>query len=259
MLEDNYFIDTHTHLDTAEFDSDREEIIQRALAAGVKKFVSIGAGDGFSSSEKTLKIAEQYDFIWASVGIHPQDGKEPFDPDRLEKLMRHKKVVAVGETGLDFYWTREYDKEQYKWFEYQIGLAIKYNKPIIIHARNSADECLEVLAANNARQVGGVFHCYSEDFSFYEKIRELNFLVSVPGILTFKKSTKLRDTIKEIPLDSIMLETDAPFLAPEPYRGKRCESSFMIETAKVLADVKGISLSELAKVTTANASRLFKI
>lgn len=251
--------DSHTHLDADVFAEDRDEIIARARAAGVDYMLSVGAGYGIQGATRAIALAEQYPFIWASAGVHPHDAKEPLQIEQLREYARHPRVVAIGETGLDFYRDWAPREDQYEWFLAQISLALELKKPLIIHSREAGEECLSELEKEGAAAIGGVFHCYAEDASFAARLREINFLVSFPGSITFKNAGSLRQTIKEIPIEQIMLETDAPYMAPVPYRGKRCESSFLIETAKVLAEIKEISLEECAAVTTQNAVKLFSI
>lgn len=280
--------DTHIHLDSAVFDADRADIIARAHAAGVTRFVSIGAGAGpaapvsgssaapsggdmapdrtpLASAPLALRLAESYSFIWASVGVHPHDATissdERFEAHRgeLSTLARHPRCVAIGETGLDFFYDFAPKDDQARWFQTQVELAREVGKPLIIHSRNAGAECLKLLTENNAHEIGGVFHCYSESAEFAAELRKINFMISIPGIVTFKKSDNIRDAVRGTPLDQIMLETDAPYLAPEPFRGKRCESSFMVKTAEMVAAVKGISLDEVARITTENALRFFKL
>jgi TatD DNase family protein len=252
-------IDTHIHLDSEDYKADLPEVLERARAAGVTKFISVGAGNGFESASTSLALAEKYPFIWASVGIHPHDAKEAVNIEPLEKLASHPRVVAVGETGLDFFKCWAPKELQYEWFKAQVLLAKRVNKPLIIHCRSAAAECLQVVSELKAETVGGVFHCYSEDLNFAEKLRKINFLVSFPGTVTFKKAAAVQEAAKNIPLSQIMLETDGPFLAPEPYRGKRCESSYMLETARVIAKLKGITVEEVAEATTQNALNFFKL
>lgn len=249
--------DTHSHLDRHEFDEDRANVIERARAAGVTRVISIGTGGVLSGASKALKLAEEHDFIWASVGVHPHDAGEDIDWDLFERLAIHPKVVAVGETGLDFYRDWSPVDKQYDRFERQIALARKLKKPLIIHSRQAGAESLRILKEQNAADVGGVFHCFAEDAEFATRLWEIGFYVSFPGVLTFKKTQEVRDICAAIPLERILVETDAPFLSPEPYRGKRCEPAFVVETAKRLAQIKGLSLDEVAAITTANALRLF--
>jgi TatD DNase family protein len=280
--------DTHIHLDSAVFDTDRADVLARARAAGVTRFVSIGAGAGpaaptpesskapsgadmnplrtpLASAPQALKLAESSPFIWASVGVHPHDARieseESFERHQadLRQLAQHPRAVAIGETGLDFFYDFAPKTDQARWFKTQVALAQELHKPLIIHSRNAGPECLQLLIENDAHQIGGVFHCYSESAEFAAALRKINFMLSIPGIVTFKKSQNIREAVAGTPLDQIMLETDAPYLAPEPHRGKRCESSFMVKTAEMVAQIKGISLEEVARVTTANALRFFKI
>lgn len=251
------FVDSHTHLDVPDFDGDREEVIARAKAVGVTRIVTIGPSNGIESSRAAIKLANSHDGIWASVGIHPHDVAKPYEISELQKLSQEPKVVAFGEIGLDFYRNWSPFDLQEEHFRLQLELAKRIKKPLIIHSREAGLKCLEILKEYHVEDLGGVFHCYSEDAEFAKKLRDINFLISIPGSLTFKKAYKLQEAAKETPLEQLMLETDAPFLAPVPYRGKRCESSFLIETAKCLAAIKGISLKEVAETTTANAIRFF--
>jgi len=249
--------DSHTHLDAEQFDSDRDGCIERAVAAGVTRLLSVGAGRGLDSARSAIALAERYPFIWASAGIHPHDAGHDLAWSDLEQLAMHPRVVAIGETGLDFYRDWAPRERQYALFEHQIDLALRVRKPLIIHSRDAGEECLRVLAERGAQGVGGVFHCYAENAAFAERLRSIGFLVSFPGSLTFKKSEQMRETCRSIPLEQIMVETDAPYMAPEPHRGKRCESAFVVETARCVAKVKGLSLEEVAAITTENALRLF--
>lgn len=251
--------DSHVHLDAKEYDADREEVIARAHVAGVRRFVSIGAGYGAESAKRAIAIAENHPHVWASAGIHPHDGSTALQPEKLHTLARHPRVVAIGETGLDFHYDFAPRDAQENWFRAQIDIAKDLKKPLIIHCREAAPECFAVLSAMKASEVGGVFHCYSEDAEFARKLRDINFMISMPGMVTFKKADSVREAVKNIPLEQIMLETDGPFLAPVPHRGKRCEPAFMVETAKTVAELKGLTLEELAQATTENALRFFKI
>lgn len=251
------FVDTHTHIQSAPFDEDRDAVFERALAAGVRQFIAIGAGDGLQSAHAAVALAGTRPYVWAAVGVHPHDAGETHNLETLKALAQDSRVVAIGETGLDFHYDFAPREAQEVWFRRQVQLAREVKKPIIIHCRLAAPECLQVLREEKAEEVGGVFHCFSEDANFAATLRELNFLISIPGIVTFKKSQALRDTLRSVPIEQIMLETDAPYLAPEPYRGKRNESSYLIETARAVAATKGISIEALAKATTENACRLF--
>jgi TatD DNase family protein len=256
MLE---FFDSHTHLDSAEFAEDQAAVIERATTAGVTRILTVGASDGFASASRAIALAEQYPFIWASAGIHPHDAETEFDPERLTKLAQHPRVRAVGETGLDFFRDWSPRDLQEKWFRAQIAIAREVQKPIIIHSREAGAACLNILNEESAADVGGVFHCYAEDAEFAKALRDINFLVSFPGTITFKKAESVREAARGIPLEQILIETDAPYMAPTPHRGKRCETAFVVETAKALAEAKSISLEEVAAATTANAIKFFRI
>jgi TatD DNase family protein len=253
------FIDTHIHLHTADYDTDRDAVIKRAQAVGVERFIAIGAGRSTLDAAAAVALTEQYDCIWASVGVHPHDAASKPNWAEIEKFVDNPRVVAIGETGLDYHYKFATKEEQFSCFEYQIRLACQINKPLIIHCREAAADCLQLLKDNHAKSCGGVFHCYSEDAAFALELAKLNFLISLPGIITFKNAQALRESVRQISLDQIMLETDGPYLSPIPYRGKRCESAYLVETAKVLASIKEIDLETVASVTTQNANRLFRL
>ena len=254
-------IDTHIHLDFEAYDVDRKALLQRAKDAGVTRSISIGSGGGLASTDQALLLASKYEQVFASVGVHPQDAsfdlKEEDLRQRLIGDIKEKKIVAIGETGLDYFkdWS-PVDAQKY-WFRLQIEIAKDLKLPLIIHNREAGNDCLSILSELHAQDVGGVFHCYSEDASFAKKLRDMNFLVSFTGVITFKKSDATRAVLKEIPLEQIMVETDGPYMAPEPYRGKRSESAHVVEMAKTIAAVKGVSFEEVCEVTTQNACRLF--
>ena len=252
-------IDTHAHLQSEEFDDDREHVLQRARDAGIKKIIIIGSSRGWDSAYQAIELVAKHDFLWAAVGIHPNSADTPFDGQKLRSLAASSKVVAIGESGLDYFRHPETADLQKRWLREHIAVAKEVHKPIIIHSRDAGEDCLEILQNESAAEAGGVFHCFAENAEFAKKLAAINFMVSFPGIATFKTAQSLRDTIKSIPLEQILLETDSPYLAPVPYRGKRCESAFMVETAKVIAQVKDVSLEELATITCANAERLFRL
>jgi len=251
--------DSHTHLDSAEFDGDREAVIERARAAGVTRMLTIGTGKGLEGSGRAIALAERYPFIWASAGVHPHDAGCDIDMSLFEERARHPKVVAIGETGLDFYRDWSPVNKQYERFEAQVELAKLVKKPLIIHSRQAGEQSFALLKERNARDVGGVFHCFAENAEFASRLWEMGFYVSFPGLLTFKKAQEVRDICKAIPLEQILIETDAPFLAPEPHRGKRCEPAFVAATARRLAEIKGLSVEEVAAITTANTLKLFSL
>lgn len=249
-------VDTHCHLPSLSH-RPLSEIIADAVTAGVTRMICIGASVGKESAVDAVRLAETFPEVWASVGVHPHDAKDFTDLSGVDTLVTHPRVVAVGETGLDFFRDWAPRDNQYLLFEATVTLAKKHRKPLIIHSRSAGDECLEVLKRLDARDTGGVFHCYAEDTEFAKKLADINFLVSFPGSLTFKNATALRDTAKAIPLEQIMLETDAPYMAPEPFRGKPSEPMHVYQIGLVLAEVKGLSLAEIGEQTSRNAERLF--
>ena len=250
-------IDSHAHLDAPEFEPDIDQVIARALTAGVSHIITIGAGYGTESAKRAVALADKHESVFAAIGVHPHDAKALPDLSELAQLIAHPKVVAIGETGLDFFrdWS-PFDLQE-KWFRAQISFALKYSKPLIIHSREAGPKCLEILTELGASKVGGVFHCFAEDAEFAKRLSQINFLVSFPGTITFKKADKLREVMAQIPLTQIMVETDAPFMAPEPNRSKRCESAFVVDTARKIAEIKGVPFEQVAQVTSETARKFF--
>ena len=256
MYEHIDLIDTHCHL----YSLDRaptEEIVAHAANCRVTRMISIGAGSGIESASLSVGLADRFPAVFASVGIHPHDAKTHITLDEIATLAHHPKVVAVGETGLDFFRDWAPPDRQRALFEHTIEFAKQQRKPLIIHCRDAEQETLETLTRLNARDVGGVFHCYAGDVELAKRLVDLNFLVSITGTLTFKRADALRETARAIPLEQIMLETDAPYMAPEPFRGQSSEPAHVFQIARKLAEVKGVPLEEIARVTSANAERLF--
>jgi TatD DNase family protein len=251
------FVDTHAHLDFPEFGDDLPQIIERARAAGVEKIVSIGTS--IQSSRKTLEIAAKFDEVFVSVGLHPSEVSDNSlcDLRELEQLACEKKVVAIGETGLDYRHGDATKRRQKDLFFAQLELARKLNLPVVIHNRDADADCLEILRAHGGTR--GVMHCFGGDEIFAKNCMEIGLLVSFTGILTFKNARKLREVAAKIPLESVMLETDCPYLAPEPHRGKRNEPAFVPEIARVLATLHNVSVERVAEVTTVTARRLFRL
>ena len=252
-------IDSHTHLDAEQFAEDQKEVIARAQEAGVTKIVTIGASNALESAKAAIKLAEKYDFIWASAGVHPHSAELPLDREQLLSLGSHKRVVAIGETGLDFFRDWSPVDLQYKWFELQIEVAKELKKPLVIHSRDAGEQCLEVLTRLNASEVGGVFHCYSENSEFAKKLQDINFLISFPGNVTYNKATIMQEAAANVPLEQMMIETDAPYLAPIPFRGKRCESAYVAETAKFIAELRDLPLEEFAAIVKRTTEDFFGI
>jgi TatD DNase family protein len=252
-------IDTHIHLSAPEFDPDLDLVIKRASLQGVAELISIGSGYGQIGIEKTIQIAANYPNVFMALGIHPNEAHNQYSISELKPLLSHPKCLAVGETGLDYFRDHCPAAIQIERFIEQISLAKEIKKPIIIHNRNAGKDCLTTLKQHSAEQVGGVFHCYSEDAEYALELSKLNFLISLTGNLTYKNNSALREAVKLIPIEQIMLETDAPYLSPQSCRGKRNESSLMLETAKMLAEIKQLPLETVAEITTSNAKKLFKL
>ncbi|SFD72775.1 TatD DNase family protein [Lentibacillus persicus] len=251
--------DTHVHLNADQFLEDREETIQRAFDTGVKYMVVVGFDR--KTIPLAIEIAEQYDTIYAAVGWHPVDAVDMTEDDLtwIEELASHPKVVAIGEMGLDYHWDKSPKDSQKDVFRKQIALAKKVNMPIIIHNREATEDILQLLQEENAKEIGGIMHCYNDSAEYVQTILDMNFYVSLGGPVTFKNATLPKDTAVEVPLDRLLVETDAPFLAPHPNRGKRNEPSYVKLVAEKIAELRGMSFEELSRITTENALTFFNI
>jgi len=249
------FTDTHAHLDFPHFDEDREEVIARALKAGVCRIINVGAD--IASSKAAIALAESHPFIHAAVGIHPHDAHTLTDESlqELAELAKHPKVVAIGEIGLDFY--RRYCPHdvQRRAFRRQLDLARELGKPVVIHARAAHEEVLSILEEKGP--LPGVMHCFSGSLEIARRALKLGLFVSVAGPVTFKNARKLPLIVREVPLEKLLIETDCPYLAPHPFRGKRNEPSHLPLIAEAVARIKGTTTEEVARITTLNASNLF--
>lgn len=247
--------DTHLHLNTNEFEGDLDEVIKRAYDQGVKRLLVIGMDE--KTSLRAIEIAETYAHVFASVGLHPSyvdDSNTNF----IEPLLKHPKVVAIGETGLDLYWQDKNFERQKEMFIKQIELSIQYQMPLIIHTRNSINEALQIVKRYQNKAFG-VFHCFSSNLEDALKVIDLGYLIGIDGPITFKNPKELLRVVEEVDLKHILLETDSPYLAPAPYRGKRNEPSFLTEIVKKIAEIKQVSIEEVGHITTQNANHLFKL
>ncbi|MCP1143237.1 TatD family hydrolase [Lysinibacillus endophyticus] len=253
------FIDTHVHLNADQYEEDLQQVIDRALAAKVEKMVVVGFDR--KTIEKAMNLAETYDFIYAVIGWHPVDAIDCTEEDLqwIEQLAAHKKVVAIGETGLDYYWDKSPKEVQQELFRKQIHLAQKLNLPIVIHNRDATGDVVKILREENAASVGGVMHCFSGSVETARECIAMNFMISLGGPVTFKNARLPKEVAKEIPLEYLMIETDAPYLAPHPYRGKRNEPSYVPLVAEEIARQKELTVEEVAQATTSNAVRFFNI
>jgi len=252
------FVDSHCHLDNAQFDADRDAVVERALEAGVEYMVAIGSGDGPPDLEAGIRLADQYPSFYCTVGVHPHDGAkataETFT--RLAELLNHPRVVAIGEIGLDYHYEHSPRDVQQKVFIEQMRIARDARKPIVIHTREAWEDTLALLRDHWAPEIGGIMHCFSGGPREAERSLDLGFYLSFGGIITFPKSVEIQDAARRAPFDRILIETDAPYLAPVPKRGKRNEPAFVVETARKLAELRGESLESIAATTTANFERL---
>jgi TatD DNase family protein len=253
------YIDTHVHLNADQYDEDLEEVINRALQAKVKYMVVIGFDR--KTIKRAISLAEQYDFIYAVVGWHPVDAIDCTDEDLIwiEELAAHPKVVAIGETGLDYHWDKSPRNVQQDLFRKQIRLAQKVDLPIVIHNRDATEDVVRILQEEHAEITGGVMPCYGGSVETAKLCIDLNFMISLGGPVTFKNAKKPKEVATEIPLEFLMVETDAPYLAPHPLRGKRNEPALVVLVAEEIARLKNISIEEVAKVTTENALKFYKI
>ncbi len=252
------FIDTHCHLYLKEFATDIAEVINRAEATGVKKFY-MPAIDS-ETLPSMLKLENEYPSkCIAMAGLHPCSVKENYKDELqiVENILQERSFAAIGEIGLDFYWDRTFEKFQYNSFHLQTEWALQHDIPIVIHSRDSMQQCIDVVEQHQNGKLHGIFHCFTATEELAKKIIDLGFYLGIGGVLTYKNSG-LAQTLKNIPMHSIVLETDAPYLTPVPFRGKRNESSYLKYIAENLAAVKNISVEEVERVTTSNAEKIFK-
>jgi TatD DNase family protein len=253
------FIDSHCHLDNAQFDTDRDDVIQRALDAGVEHMVAIGTGEGPPDLEVGIRLADRYPSFYCTVGIHPHDAAKatPETFKNLEQLLKHPKVIAIGEIGLDYHYNHSPREIQRDVFIEQMRIARDAARPIVIHTREAWDDTLSLLAEHWPAHLGGIMHCFSGTAAEAARSLDLGFYLSFGGIVTFPKSFEIQEVARHAPADRILIETDAPYLAPVPKRGKRNEPAFVVETARKLADLRGESVKSVAALTAANFRKLF--
>jgi len=252
--------DTHAHLHLDEFDADRAEVLARARAAGVDGFLTVGIDA--EDSGKAVALAEAEPDVWATVGIHPHEAATADEAalERLRRLALHStRVVAVGETGLDYYRNLAPREVQLGAFRRQIALARELGRPLVIHCREAHADLLAVLREERAAEVGGIMHCFSGDAAHALACLDLGFLISIAGPVTYPNARKLPEVVRAVPLDRLVVETDCPFLPPQPYRGKRNEPAFMIHTAERVAGLAGVPIEELAVRFTENGRRLLRL
>jgi TatD DNase family protein len=262
------FVDSHAHLDGKQFDSDREQVIARARDAGVRTMVAIGNGDGPPTLDAGIRLAEKYPFLYATVGIHPHEARLASDQAYAEmaQLARHPKVIAWGEIGLDYYYDHSPRETQKEVFARQMELAGAAKLPIVIHCRpsdhsdNAWDDCLALIQSDWApKAIGGILHCFTGKWEQARRALDMGFMISFAGNVTFPKAQQIRDAALQVPLDRILIETDCPYLAPVPYRGKRNEPAYVKETARKLAELRGFSTEAMGEQTARNFYSFFKL
>ncbi len=262
------FVDSHAHLDGKQFDTDRERVIERARAAGVRTIVAIGNGDGPDQVDCGIRLAEKYDFIYATIGIHPHEARLAGEAayKNMEGLAKHSKVIAWGEIGLDYYYDHSPRDVQKEVFLRQMALAAVAKLPIVIHCRPSDgrddawDDCLGLIREHwSVHGLGGVLHCFTGQWRQAKSALDMGFMISFAGNLTFPKAPQIRGAAAQVPLDRILIETDCPYLAPVPHRGKRNEPAFVLETAQKLAELRQLSAEEAGELTTRNFYNFFKL
>jgi TatD DNase family protein len=262
------FVDSHAHLEMEQFDADREQVIARARDAGIQTIVAIGSGTGPGSLDCGIQLADRYEFILATIGIHPHEAKLADDTDfvQLEQLAKHPKVIAWGEVGLDYYYDHSPREMQKQVFMRQMELARAAKLPIVIHCRasegsdNAWEDCLHLIRQHWASSgLGGILHCFTGVGPQAKRALDMGFMISFAGNITFPKAQQIRDAAVEVPLDRMLIETDSPFLAPVPNRGKRNEPAFVKETARKLGELLGLSMEELGEQTSRNFYKFFEI
>jgi TatD DNase family protein len=262
------FVDSHAHLDGKQFAADREQVVERARAAGVRAMVAIGNGDGPADVGCGITLAEQYDFIYATLGIHPHEAQLANEAayQKMETLAKHPKVIAWGEIGLDYHYDHSPREVQQQVFTRQMELAAAAKLPIVIHCRpsdnsdNAWEDCLSMIREQWAPTgLGGVLHCFTGTWTHAKAALDMGFMISFAGNITFPKAQQIRDAAREVPLDGMLIETDSPYLAPVPHRGKRNEPAFVVETARKIGELKNLTQEEAGFETSRNFYNFFKL
>lgn len=251
--------ETHAHYDDEAFDDDRDALLSSMQKNGIGVIVNVGAS--LKSTAAGIRLAESYPFVYAAAGVHPSETAELNEENFawLREQCLHKRVAAVGEIGLDYYWDEPSHEIQKLWFARQLELAREVQKPIIIHSRDAAKDTYDIMAAHNAGEIGGVVHCFSYSAEMAQEYVKMGFYIGVGGVVTFKNGKKLKEVVEAIPIKRILLETDSPYLSPEPNRGKRNSSLNIPHIAQQIAEIKGMSYDEVIAVTEENARRMYRI
>ena len=256
-----FIVDSHCHLDALDYENlhrDIADVIAKAQEREVKHILAVGVT--LRRYEQIVDVLKSFEAVSLSCGVHPLDlDDEPFDFERLLRLAADPKVVAIGETGLDYYYSAENKSLQQAVFTQQIDIANQLNKPVIVHTRSAREDTIALLKQHHAEKCGGVLHCFTENWAMAKQALDLGFYISISGIVTFKNAEDLREVVRKIPLDRLLVETDSPYLAPVPYRSKQNQPAYVREVCEYVATLKGISLEDCAKITTRNFEQLFKI
>ena len=251
--------ETHAHYDDEAFDEDREKLLETMHAQGIEKIINVGAS--LQGVRDTVALTEKYPFVYGAVGIHPDEVGNLTEEDmkELRGYCDREKIAAIGEIGLDYYWDKENHEIQKKWFVRQMDLAKETGLPIIVHSRDAAKDTLDIMKAERADNLSGVIHCYSYSKEHAREYMNMGYYLGVGGVVTFKNAKRLKEVVEYAPLDYLLLETDAPYLAPEPYRGKRNCSLYLTYVAQTIARTKGVPYETVVETTRKNAEKLFKI
>lgn len=251
--------DTHAHYDDEAFQEDRDELLNSLSTHGIEAVVNVGAS--IQTTKNTLELMKKYPFVYGAVGVHPSETEELNDNlmDWLKHVSGEKKVVAIGEIGLDYYWKEPDPEIQKHWFVRQLQLAREVKLPVIIHSRDAAQDTLDIMKAEKAGEIGGVIHCFSYGIEMAREYLNMGFYLGIGGVVTFNNGRKLKEVVEYMPLDRIVLETDCPYLSPVPNRGKRNSSLNLPYVAEAISQIKGISPEEVIKITNQNARNLYRL
>jgi TatD DNase family protein len=265
-MEKALFIDTHAHLDDKRFAEDLDAVVARAKEAGLKSIITVGCWKKEGGFQGALEVLKKYDSLWLALGVHPHEAKDAVEGgpwDEIRRLANAKgadgkgRLIAIGETGLDYHYDHSPRDAQKEVFARQVRLARELNLPVIVHSREADKDTMDILKAEGAADMGGVFHCFSGTKETASAVLDLGFYLSFTGVVTFPKADALREVVKAVPIEKMLIETDCPYLAPAPHRGGRNEPSFVVETAREIANIKGLSLEDVGRITTLNAEDLF--
>ena len=251
--------DTHAHYDDEAFNEDRDELLRSLPEHGIEAVVNVGAS--IQTTKNTLELMKCYPFVYGAVGVHPNETAELNEHlmDWLKHVAGEEKVVAIGEIGLDYYWNEPEPEVQKHWFVRQLNLAREVGLPIIVHSRDAAKDTLDIMVSEHKGTTGGVIHCFSYETEMAREYLNMGYFLGIGGVLTFKNARKLKEVVEYAPMDRLVLETDCPYLAPVPYRGKRNSSLYLTKVVEAVAEIKGIPEEEVIRITTENARKLYRL